>query len=147
MFGKKEVKKEWTGEEIRSILAKELSVEGDIKAQGKVRIDGSIKGNIDGDYVILSSSSLVEGDIKANVLIAQGKVFGNIAVKQADIRGTAEIVGDVSAEKLKVEAGASIKGQVLSGKFVKSPKAITIQTKAENQDLSKAKSSSTDSGK
>ncbi|WP_456397793.1 bactofilin family protein [Desulfurobacterium sp.] len=124
MFGKgdnKEKKsvKSYAGSEIKSILSKELKISGNIKSEGKVRIDGEIEGDIEGDYVILGSSAIVKGNVRADVLILQGTVKGNIHADSLELKSTASVTGEITVKNLTVEAGASVSGRVSSGNFYK----------------------------
>ena len=125
MFGKgdrKEVKpkKDYSSSEIKSILSKELKVSGNIKAEGKVRIDGQIEGDIEGDFVILGVSAVVKGNVNADVLILQGKVKWNIYAQTLELKSTAVVEGEIFAKGFVVEQGASVSGKVSSGKFAES---------------------------
>ncbi|WP_456397353.1 bactofilin family protein [Desulfurobacterium sp.] len=122
MFGKgdkKEMKpkKDYSSSEIKSILSKELKVSGNIKAEGKVRIDGQIDGDIEGDFVILGNSAVVNGNVNADVLILQGTIKGNIYAQRLELKSTAVVEGEITAKGVVVEDGASILGKVSSGRF------------------------------
>ena len=49
-----------------SIVAKDLTVAGDLQAQGVVRIEGRVVGSVHaGDQVLISEGGIVEGDVVA----------------------------------------------------------------------------------
>ncbi len=141
MFGKgdkKEMKpkKDYSSSEIKSILSKELKVSGNIKAEGKVRIDGQIEGDIEGDYVILGASSAVTGNVNADILIVQGTIKGNIRSETLELKASSVVEGEIFAKNFIVEQGSTISGKVSSGKFHESniqPIRGTISGKGKQQ--------------
>ena len=87
-------------------------VEGKIKATNDIRIDGTIKGELFCDAkVIIGTSGVVDGTIKCQNAVIEGKFDGNLLVKDLlNIRETAKVTGDVSYGKLVVQSGAVISG-------------------------------------
>ncbi|MEO1258118.1 MAG: polymer-forming cytoskeletal protein [Bacteroidota bacterium] len=92
-------------------------VEGKIKATNDIRIDGTIKGELFCDAkVIIGTSGVVEGTIKCQNAVIEGKFDGNLLVKDLlNIRETAKVTGDVSYGKLVVQSGAVISGSYKVG--------------------------------
>ena len=111
-------KKEEEPTEIKSILAEDLKIDGNIFAEGKIRIDGEVNGNINGEFVILGESSRVKGDINTQNLVVMGTVEGNIKTRFLELKAGSKVVGDISSEKLVVEPGASIRGNLNVGIFL-----------------------------
>jgi len=83
------------------------SVEGTFKAQSDLRIDGSVKGKIYCDAkVIIGPSGVVEGEIRCQNAVVEGKFDGLLEVKELlNVRESAVINGDVSTGKLIVQPG------------------------------------------
>ena len=83
-------------------------------AQGSIRIDGTFSG------IVFSESDVVVGEtgnIKANIFGANvtvaGKIEGNIVAKGTlEVLASSVITGDVRCEKLTVETGAVLRGNV-----------------------------------
>ncbi len=123
--GKVEVEKS----DIRSILSEGLKIEGNIVFQGKIRIDGEVKGDIEGDYVILGKTSKVTGNLKTKTVIVQGSVKGNIDSERVEIKSGADVTGDISTSSLSVDSGANINGMVNAGRFAKKPQKESISIK------------------
>ena len=97
---------------ITSILDEGVCVTGDISFKGKARVDGRIEGNVRGDYLILSESGIIIGDIEVEVVICQGRVDGNIKAKKLHAQQAAKICGNLDVIDLTVDSGASLKGEV-----------------------------------
>ncbi|ADY73375.1 protein of unknown function DUF583 [Desulfurobacterium thermolithotrophum DSM 11699] len=115
MIGKKKESNDLT--EIKSILAEGLKIEGNVCAEGKIRIDGEIVGDIKGNYVILGETAKVKGNIFAESIIIMGNVEGNINSHEVEIKAYGRVEGDINTQKLSIEPGASINGVVKSGNF------------------------------
>ena len=93
-------------------LVKGTFVEGKVKATNDIRIDGTIKGELYCDAkVIIGPAGVVEGTIRCQNAVIEGKFDGNMAVKGLlNIRETAKVIGEVSYGKLVVQSGAVISG-------------------------------------
>ena len=94
-----------------TIIARDLTVEGDLTSAGLIEIEGSIKGKINGNAVILREEGCVEGTIIAESVSLRGKFDGTIKAKTIAISSKAKVIGNIEYEFLSVEDGASIDGQ------------------------------------
>lgn len=94
-----------------TIIARDLTVEGDLVSSGLIEIEGSIKGKINGNAVILREEGCVEGTIIAESVSLRGKFDGVMKAKSITIAGKAKVLGNIEYELLSVEDGASVDGQ------------------------------------
>jgi len=120
-------KKNNSSGEIRSILGEGLRINGNVVAEGKVRIDGEIVGDVKGDYIILGESGKIKGNVLTNEIVVMGSIEGNIQSEEVEIKSSGKIQGDIITKKLFVELGASIEGHVKTGDF--STKEVQIENK------------------
>ena len=97
---------------ISSILSKEMQITGEIQFKGKARIDGLIDGNVKGEYLVLSETGKIIGDVQVETLICHGTIEGNINGHLVTAHPTAAIHGILSAANLTVESGASLNGEI-----------------------------------
>jgi cytoskeletal protein CcmA (bactofilin family) len=93
-----------------TIIARDLTIEGEINSSGLVEIEGRIKGSINGNSIILRENGIVEGTITAESLSIRGSFEGKIKAKNIDISGKARIIGEVEYQTLSIEDGACIDG-------------------------------------
>ena len=100
------------GDTISSIIDRDMTFTGELRFKGKARIDGTVNGNIDGDYLILGQSGRINGDIKVVVFVCHGTMAGNVSADTVTARKNCSIHGSVSAANLKVEPGASLESEV-----------------------------------
>lgn len=84
------------------------SVEGTIKADSDIRVDGTIKGKLFCDAkVIIGPTGAIEGEIRCQNAVVEGKFEGVLTVSELlNVRETAQIKGDVTTGKLIVQSGA-----------------------------------------
>ncbi len=83
-------------------------IEGFVTAENDIRIDGTIKGSLKCKAkVIIGPSGFVDGDVDCANAMIEGKFEGNLTVTGLlDVRESAKISGDVSTNKLVIQAGA-----------------------------------------
>ena len=99
-------------ETISSIVDRNMTITGELSFQGKARIDGTVNGNIEGEYLILSQSGRVNGDIKVATFVCHGTMEGNVTADTLTARKSCSIHGKVSATNLVVEPGASLNSKI-----------------------------------
>ncbi len=97
-----------------SIIGKEMTMVGDICFKGKLRLDGTINGNVRGDFLILGATGNVTGDIEVANFTCQGQVDGNVNVKKLHVIKDGTINGRVETSDLSVESGAALNGEIKS---------------------------------
>ena len=96
-----------------TIVGQGAKLEGTVVSAGSLRIDGQVKGqvNADGD-VMLSPTSQVEADIRAQNVSVAGRFKGSIVVKgRAEIARGGRVDGNITSKTLVVEDGAIFQGQ------------------------------------
>ena len=90
------------------------TIEGNVKTEGDIRIDGKIIGNIfsKGRLVSGPSSSII-GDIVCTNGNIDGQVKGNIQVSETlKVTKTGNIDGNITAKKLIVDEDAVIQAKI-----------------------------------
>ena len=82
-----------------------------------VRIDGTLKGNVDiEDVFTVGQTGSIYGNISAQTVTVAGNVVGNITSKGLiHITSTAKIVGNVQAVDIIIDEGAKLKGTFTIG--------------------------------
>jgi cytoskeletal protein CcmA (bactofilin family) len=96
-----------------TVVGATAKLEGNVVSAGSLRIDGSVKGqiNADGD-VALSPQSQVEADIRAQNVSIAGRFKGTIVVKgKAHLARGGRIDGNITSKTLVVEEGGVFHGQ------------------------------------
>ncbi|MCC7507071.1 MAG: polymer-forming cytoskeletal protein [Saprospiraceae bacterium] len=89
-------------------LAKGTVVEGSVRCDSDLRVDGTIKGKlICKAKVIIGPTGTVEGEIQCQNAVIEGRFKGILSVSELlNVRETAEVDGEITTNKLLVQSGA-----------------------------------------
>ena len=89
-------------------------IEGTITAPGDIRIEGTLEGDLDCQAkVIIGPSGKVTGKVNCRTAMIEGKFDGTLSVIELlEVRETAQVEGDVTYGKLKIDAGAVLLGTI-----------------------------------
>lgn len=102
---------------VSSHLSSDIQIEGDLNCSTDLIFDGSIKGNITSKgSLTIGQNASVNGDLKAEKAIIEGKVVGNGDFNSCRLSPTSVISGSVNTVSLQMEEGASLEGQCKVGK-------------------------------
>jgi cytoskeletal protein CcmA (bactofilin family) len=96
-----------------SLIGAGTVVEGKIKAEGNIRIDGKLVGDlVTKANAAVGIAGAVEGTVTAKNITLAGKVSGNLtASEKLVLEGKSVMKGDIRAARLVVDEGASFDGQ------------------------------------
>ena len=97
-----------------SIVAKDLIVTGDLEAEGVIRVEGRVIGNVQaGDQVLLSEGGAIEGNVSTREAVIGGTVHGSISGSyRVELQGQAIVEGDISTRRLLVHEGGRVNGGI-----------------------------------
>jgi cytoskeletal protein CcmA (bactofilin family) len=97
-----------------SIVAKDLTIAGDMQAEGVVRIEGRVVGSVHaGDQVLISEGGIVEGDVVAREAVVAGRVHGCISGEdRVEVQASAVVHGDIRTRRLTIQEGGQVNGCV-----------------------------------
>ncbi|TAL25786.1 MAG: polymer-forming cytoskeletal protein, partial [Nitrospirae bacterium] len=90
-------------EKLESFVGVNSYFKGDIKSTGTFRVDGTVEGNIETDWLVLGETAHLKGDAAARGIIVGGRVEGNIkATEIIEIKAKGEVRGELTTSKLTV---------------------------------------------
>ena len=101
-----------------NIISEGTKIKGDIIANGDIRIDGELLGNISAkSKLVIGPNGKIEGQIICNNIEISGYIKGKVTASELiNMKSTSQIVGDISAGKLSIEPGAVFSGScVMNG--------------------------------
>ncbi len=101
------------GPKMASLLAQDLTIEGDISGEGELHVDGVVRGDIRAPRLSIGEGGRVEGAIHAEAVEVRGRVLGSITAKQVRLMGSSHVEGDITHEQLTMETGAHFQGRSL----------------------------------
>lgn len=96
----------------RNVLGPDVNIEGEVRFQNDLVVDGKIEGKIISEgSLTIGESAHIQAEIQCGTVIVQGRVEGNITVtNRVEICARAEVIGDIKANALSMEAGAIFVG-------------------------------------
>ncbi len=113
-----------------SLIGSDLSIEGQaitIRCKGMLRVNGNIQADLHSRQLEVGREAIVTGSITAEAVEVHGRINGAILSNKVVLHGTAEVEGDIAAEYLSIEQGASFDGR---SRRVRDPSEIAPQTEA-----------------
>jgi cytoskeletal protein CcmA (bactofilin family) len=99
------------GPKVASLVAEGVTLEGGLTGDGELHLDGTIRGDIKVERLMIGETGLVEGSVTADAIECRGRVTGTITAKQVKLHASAHVDGDVTHEELAIEAGAYFQGR------------------------------------
>ena len=110
-------------------------INGDIIASGDIRIDGSLKGNLNTKgKVVVGNEGRIVGEIICKNADISGKINGKIQVTELlSLDKTADIQGEISTNKLAIEPGATFTGSCT----MKQNDSFKVEEKASQTEFKK----------
>jgi cytoskeletal protein CcmA (bactofilin family) len=125
--------------ELTTIIGKGTVLDGNVKVQNSIRVDGKVTGNIRAtDTVVVGKDGVVEGSVHSKDLLLAGRIKGNIVVSgKVVLESKSFIQGDIKASRLVVDDGAQFDGKcsMKEGEGQKSYQKLD-ENKKENPVLS-----------
>ncbi|NQU51545.1 MAG: polymer-forming cytoskeletal protein [Bacteroidetes bacterium] len=100
-----------------NIISEGTKIKGDIIANGDIRIDGDLAGNISAQgRLVVGPKGKIEGEIDCNNIEISGYIKGKVTARELlTMKSTSKIEGDISAGKLSVEPGSEFTGTCSMG--------------------------------
>ena len=95
-----------------------MTVIGDCKAEGTIRIEGRVEGDVKaGKVVVIGKSGVVCGNIFTPEAVISGHVKGNLAItSQLELQTSSSIEGDIDARRIGLREGAMVNGAIRMGR-------------------------------
>ncbi len=99
--------------EITALLGRGTHFEGKLQFEGRVRIDGVFKGEIQSDdTLVIGDGAEIHAEIDvATVIVRGGVVHGNIRARNAiEIHAPGKMVGNLHSPSLFIDRGVEFQG-------------------------------------
>jgi len=95
-----------------NLVSNGTDIVGDIKSNGDIRIDGSLKGNLSTKgKVVIGPTGRINGEVLCKSSEVSGVIEGKITVNQLlNLKASSKIQGDIFTSKLSIEPGAVFSG-------------------------------------
>lgn len=121
MFGKS--KQEMNPQQGINLINEGTRIQGDLVAQGDIRIDGQLTGDVQTrGRLAIGASGRLKGQLNGSQVDIAGEVDGDVVVSGVlTLRKTAKVSGDLTVSKLVIEEGAMFSGRCTMTDMVKTP--------------------------
>lgn len=102
-----------------SIIGHQTQILGDIKFEGRLHINGTVRGNVsagqdDKAMLTLSESGSIHGDVDVPYVVLNGPVVGSVHARdQIELASKARVEGDVHYALIEMAMGAEVNGKLV----------------------------------
>ena len=117
-------------EAIKTVIGVNTVMEGSVKTEESIRLDGTLKGELHASgMLVIGPSGKVEAEIiRVRDAVIGGEVTGKLeATGSVKLEASAVFAGDIAARSIVVEEGAIIKGKCAAGDEYESSTMIATQ--------------------
>jgi cytoskeletal protein CcmA (bactofilin family) len=101
--------------EIVTVVSQAMRIAGQIHGQEDIRVFGTLEGSVmlSGGSLHIEKTGVVLADVQAESVFVSGIVVGDlIAQDRVVLRADARVVGDISTQRLVIEPGAAVRGNL-----------------------------------
>lgn len=98
-----------------NIIGEGTRLEGKLRFDQVTRVHGTLIGEVEaapGSTLILSETSVVEGNVSADELLIDGYVRGDVVARtRVVLSRTGRVLGEIRAPRVQIEFGAYFEGR------------------------------------
>jgi cytoskeletal protein CcmA (bactofilin family) len=97
-----------------SVIGKDMSIEGQsitVRCKGTLRVNGVITADLHSNELVVGEQAIISGSIAADTVRVFGQVHGAILGANVTLHPSAQVDGDIHAQMLTIEQGASFDGR------------------------------------
>ena len=96
----------------RSLLHDGIVIKGDWRSDGIVEFGGKITGDLTVDVLVVTGTGKVDGNVRARSVTVEGHLNGTIAAVDVILASTSVVIGEIAAEKIRIDFGANVEGRL-----------------------------------
>lgn len=131
---------------ITTIIGKGSECNGDFTAEGSVRIDGVINGDVTvSGTLIIGTTGIINGDVNATAAVVGGEIYGNVTItEKTELTSSARVIGNITTLLIVIDEKAVFQGncnmnQDVNGKRPRpSSKVLRAGKKSAKEALAEA---------
>jgi cytoskeletal protein CcmA (bactofilin family) len=98
------------GEE--TIISSDLTIVGNVLSKGRVKLEGTIEGDMHCHSLVVGESGSVTGGIVAEDVSVYGRVAGTVRGGRVNLYATAHVEGDIYHQGIGIEMGTHYDGRL-----------------------------------
>lgn len=120
----------------RNVLSSDVEIKGKVKFTNDLVVDGLIEGEIYSDgSLTVGENARIKAEVHTRSVVVYGKVHGNITVTdRVELKANAELIGDIKAATISIEAGAIFVGKSTVGAPSTQVTAVPIKPAKPDND-------------
>ncbi|MDY2844026.1 MAG: polymer-forming cytoskeletal protein [Treponema sp.] len=120
---------------INTIIGAGSAVSGDVRANGFIRVDGDIDGNLDSTgNIIIGNKARINGNINALSTVVGGIVIGDIyAPNRIKLLSSSAVIGNICTKNLEIEENVIFHGHCIA---LRNEEEFAEETKLFSEELS-----------
>lgn len=120
---------------INTIIGAGSAVSGDVRANGFIRVDGDIDGNLDSTgNIIIGNKARINGNINALSTVVGGIVIGDIfAPNGIKLLSSSAVIGNIFTKNLEIEENVIFHGHCIA---LRNEEEFAEETKLFSEELS-----------
>ena len=99
----------------KSLISEGFEFTGDMKSEGSLTVDGSIKGNLIVKSLVIGATGMVDGSVKADNISVEGGLYGAVNCQDLIVGARAVVDGQLAYETITIQRGGTIKGDLKRG--------------------------------
>ncbi|MGB3623131.1 polymer-forming cytoskeletal protein [Ketobacter sp. MCCC 1A13808] len=129
-----------------TMISKGTVVDGDVKFEGGLLVEGTIKGNVRADegseaLLRLSEAGQIEGEIHVPNVVINGKVNGDVhSTTHVELAAKAEVNGNVHYNLIEMVMGAAVNGSLVHNQPKQAATDVSLSLEKKSKAGSAAKS-------
>ncbi len=109
------------GTRTTTVLTSDCEFKGALAFSGELELHGRLEGTVEseGGALTIGEQAMIKAEVRVNDVVIYGKVQGNVyATGRIEIRGKAEVYGDLYSNRLAMDDGVVFVGKsnALNGK-------------------------------
>lgn len=108
-----------SGGGVDTLIGRHTEVHGDLRFNGGLHIDGTVKGKVISHHdesatLSVSETGCIEGDVRVAMVVLNGTVTGDVhATVKITLASKARVTGNVYYRILEMQGGAQVNGQLV----------------------------------
>jgi cytoskeletal protein CcmA (bactofilin family) len=95
-----------------SVINEGFEFTGDMKSDGSLTVNGSMKGNLAVRILVIGSTGLVDGSVTADTITVEGSLSGAATCSDLIVGARATVDGELKYSTLTIQRGAVLQGQL-----------------------------------
>lgn len=120
---------------IETLIGAKTSVEGNVSFHGGLRVDGTVRGNVQASAapsaLVISELAVIHGSVGAEHVVINGEINGDVhAGGRLELQPKARINGDVFYTLMEMHQGAVVNGKLQHEPVKPDTKVVSFGSKA-----------------